>query len=425
MENAFDYIIQMLLNGFQLYVVYRFMNIFFENQYMHKKYAVIAYCIMYVTNVIPVVYNLYPVLSSVVFISDIFLITLCYSSGMKKKVVVSCIIYMCSFIAEAIVAMIIGISGFDMLGNVEKADAFMGIIINMLFWGSTLIIRKFKNVKADASVPGVFIAAIVVISLSSIFLIIMIFKMPAPDKNMITVSFVCILASIFVIVYLYDAFSRIIQDKMQAVAVLKEKDYFHEQSELLKRKHKELSIFRHDIKNHIAVIQQMLDKGQYEKAIEYTDIIADKLNSKDIYSSTGNIAIDSVINYKFRIAEENNVSVHLDIAIPEKLDIADDDIVVVLGNILDNAIEAVLKVADNRYINMNISYSRGCLFINATNNYDSYVSLAGGRLATRKKDKSLHGIGIKSVCSIVGKYDGQFDYEYNDNVFMVNILMYV
>lgn len=425
MEFISECITHVLLNGFQLYVVYRFMYIFFDNQYINKKYSLIAYAFMYFTGTIQLVHNVSPVVSTLTFLAMVFLIALSYHSGIKKKLIVVLIVYMCNFIAEAVVAFIIGISNFDIFGNVIRADAFTGILINIIFWSGTLIAGRFRHMGNDVSVPGVFIISTLIVIFSSLVIVVMIFKQQNPDKVMASFSFACILASTFIIIYMYDSLSRILTERTRQTIVNKEKDYYHEQLELLKRKQNELSMFRHDIKNHLAAIQQMIHDGQYENAGQYTDNIACKINHKDIYSSTGNIAIDSIINYKLRVASELGTNVRANITVPENIAVDEDDMVVILGNILDNASEALQKVDGDRYINIDISYDKGNMFVHIENSYDSYVKSVNGRLITRKKDPYLHGIGLQSVKSVVDKYNGQLDISHDEKSFVVDILIYV
>lgn len=142
---------------------------------------------------------------------------------------------------------------------------------------------------------------------------------------------------------------------------------------------------------------------------------------------TGNIAIDSVINYKMTQAYENNISVETDIAIPEKLEVDEDDMAVVLGNALDNAIEAVLKVRNEneRYIKIKMEYEQETLSIYIKNSFDSVVKDNGTKLLTRKKDKKMHGIGLQSINDIVDKYRGEVELRYSGNEFLIQIVLYL
>ena len=291
----------------------------------------------------------------------------------------------------------------------------------------TLIIRRYKNIKNDVPVNKVFVTAIAVIPVSLVCLEIMIFQQNHLSEKVSVISVLCMVVCDFAVIYLYDSLSEMFMKHSRAVLLAKERDYYHEQSELIQRHYKELRKFRHDMKNRMIVIQEMSDNGGNKAVSEYTRKLADRLEQIKTYSMTGNIAIDSVIDYKMTQAYENNISVETDIAIPEKLEADEDDMAVVLGNALDNAIEAVLKVRNENehYIKIKMEYEQEVLFIYIKNSFDSVVKDNGTKLLTRKKDKKMHGIGLQSINDIVGKYRGEVELRYSGNEFLIQIVLYL
>jgi sensor histidine kinase regulating citrate/malate metabolism len=169
----------------------------------------------------------------------------------------------------------------------------------------------------------------------------------------------------------------------------------------------------------------MINKNEQERVLEYTKQIESKLEQTAAYSMTGNIAIDSIINYKLTQAKERKVDVDVEIVLPENIAVKEDDIIVILGNILDNAIEAVELLEKDKFINLTVGYEKGVMFIHIKNSYDSLVNVSGGKLLTRKKEKNMHGIGLQSVNNVIEKYNGLMELEYSDSEFSVDILLYV
>ena len=96
-----------------------------------------------------------------------------------------------------------------------------------------------------------------------------------------------------------------------------------------------------------------------------------------------------------------------------------------MGNLLDNAIEAVEKIKKDKYISINFKYDRKCAFINVINSFDNVVNFIGDKMVTRKKNGSAHGIGLESVQNIVEKYDGILDLEYENKKFVTSIILYL
>lgn len=103
----------------------------------------------------------------------------------------------------------------------------------------------------------------------------------------------------------------------------------------------------------------------------------------------------------------------------------EDDIVLILGNLLDNAIEATAHVHNGRYILLDINYQFGCIFIHIENNFDTILRLENGTLKTRKNNQEFHGIGLGIVKELVTKYHGTIDISTKENIFTADILLYL
>ncbi|MCL2426740.1 MAG: ATP-binding protein, partial [Oscillospiraceae bacterium] len=148
----------------------------------------------------------------------------------------------------------------------------------------------------------------------------------------------------------------------------------------------------------------------------------------EIYSDTGNIAFDSIINFKIKDVVANHINFRLNIFIPPVLNIEVADVVTILGNLLDNAFEAVANVED-KVINLGVEVNKGILFIKLENTFDGVVNYADGKSGTKtitsRKEGEGHGYGLRNIQKSIEKYDGQMDISHEASVFLVNILMYV
>ena len=108
------------------------------------------------------------------------------------------------------------------------------------------------------------------------------------------------------------------------------------------------------------------------------------LEPAKIYCNTGILSIDSIVNYKFTRAEEIGISVDSEITIPNNLNLNSNDLVAILGNLLDNAIEASSK-AENKYIKFRTSYDRGTVLIVLTNSYNGELNFEGKSYKTNER----------------------------------------
>ncbi len=135
--------------------------------------------------------------------------------------------------------------------------------------------------------------------------------------------------------------------------------------------------------------------------------------------------MDSVLNFKLQQAIDKNIEIKLKMAIPNEIEIKSFDIAIILGNLIDNAIDAVCKLSEGRYIDIKIKYNSGRILIEISNPYNGEITKEKGNFVTTHKDKSNHGIGISNVKGVVKKYKGDMNIIFDNEKFSVYILMYV
>lgn len=205
-----------------------------------------------------------------------------------------------------------------------------------------------------------------------------------------------------------------------------ERNMYYTQAVRQEKTNLELKQFRHDVKNHMGALNQMLAASDADKAIAYLSAMNDFTDTSRIFSSTGNVALDSIINYKLSEAEKNDISCTLHAAIPEHLNVDDKDIIIILGNLLDNAMEACMKLEKNRYIHMQLGYNCGILMISVRNSYNGSIKKGSGNTpATSKKDKSLHGIGLANIKNALNRCHGTLEITADASEFCASAMMYV
>lgn len=205
-----------------------------------------------------------------------------------------------------------------------------------------------------------------------------------------------------------------------------ERNMYYTQASRQQKNNLELKQFHHDIKNHMIALNQMLSSDENSKALEYLSKLNEMSDSSQLFSHTENVALDSIINYKLCEARQKGIVCTFHSSVPEFLNIRDEDIIIILGNLLDNAIEACLKLEDKRYIDLKLNYNRGILFISIANSYNGSLKKGiNSNLLTSKKDKSLHGLGLKNIQNALGHYNGTFEVKTTAAEFKAFIIMYI
>jgi len=235
------------------------------------------------------------------------------------------------------------------------------------------------------------------------------------------------LGIILIFFYLYNSLSKVFEDSVSSALHAQEREYYFTQCELMQESVDKMKAYRHDVKLHLAALKKFTPDNK--EARDYLNTLLGDVEESEIYSDTGNIAFDSIINFKIKDVLENHINFQLNIFIPPALNIEVADVVTILGNLLDNAFDAVAKVED-KMVKLTVEVKKGVLFIRLDNTYDGVVNYAAGKDGAKtgivsRKDGENHGYGLRNIQKSVEKYDGQIDISHEGNVFSVNILMYV
>lgn len=182
--------------------------------------------------------------------------------------------------------------------------------------------------------------------------------------------------------------------------------------------------FKHDLKHHVLVVKSMMDSENYIAASKYINKFNENEISQNVEILCKNFTIDSILKYYMSIARKNNIDFKVNLNIPENINIDNIDLSIVMGNCIENAIEACNNIMDKsqKYINISAEIKGFQLLIKIKNSFDGQVIEDGNVIKTSKIGEG-HGIGLSNVRNISEKYNGYFKVKYNDNEFEVYIIM--
>ncbi|MCL1885108.1 MAG: GHKL domain-containing protein [Defluviitaleaceae bacterium] len=229
------------------------------------------------------------------------------------------------------------------------------------------------------------------------------------------------------IVYLYDSLSKAYEDKLKSKLHAQEKEYYFAQCQLMQESVENIKSLRHDMKSHLGTAMNFIASNNANEATNYFNTLLGDIKKSEIYSNTGNIAFDSIINFKLNNIKHESMKLEIRLLIPPILNIETVDVVTILGNLLDNAFDAVSRV-ENKIVILDIEYSRNVLFIQVKNTFDGmvkYVNEAGEKSIITRKGEGEHGYGLKNIRKSVENYDGHVDISHEDNMFSVGALLYI
>ncbi|WP_299994949.1 sensor histidine kinase [uncultured Clostridium sp.] len=181
--------------------------------------------------------------------------------------------------------------------------------------------------------------------------------------------------------------------------------------------------WKHDFKNHISTIKGLLELGTEKEVISYIDEMNESINNIDSRIYTENFAINSILINKLKIAEKYDIKVNLNIKVSKEINISNIDICIILGNLLDNSIEACIITKGYKYIDLNIISASNKLIVKISNSTNGKVRYIEGKFLTTKKN-GMHGIGINQVDEVVKKYNGYINRRHVNNIFTTYLMIH-
>lgn len=207
--------------------------------------------------------------------------------------------------------------------------------------------------------------------------------------------------------------------------------YYKNQIAVIVESQNSIRALRHDMKNHFLHLRIQLENKKYEDALCYLDAMMENLKGNMEYVSTGNTEADCLLNYKIRIAKKVLKKVEYQIQIPVDCEWKSFDFNIVMGNLLDNALEAA-QDSEEKFLKIVIYVNKGILLIHVANSYKNIPSRKGRQfLSTKQKSdingmkEACHGIGLQNVKRIVEKQNGDMELHYENGLFEADVMLYL
>lgn len=237
-----------------------------------------------------------------------------------------------------------------------------------------------------------------------------------------------------IILYVLITFFLIIVSVISTILIFRshyEKRLENFQDSVLKKQRDEVQniyqtmrAWRHDYHNHMQAIKALLSMGKKEELSEYLDNLEKDLDSIDIAIRTGNVGLDAILSSKVSIARKNDIEVNCTAKVPDELKISDVHLCAIVGNLLDNAIEACEKIAAGpapRFIRIYIGLFKSQLYISVSNSTCEKHRRRLSELVTSKLGE--HGFGLRRIDKLAEKYDGYVNRKNEPGIFATEVML--
>ena len=190
----------------------------------------------------------------------------------------------------------------------------------------------------------------------------------------------------------------------------------------LEKREEETRKFRHDMKNHFHIIEQLCKDKNTEEIENYIETIFGKLGVGEERVTTNNRIVDAIINQFVSLGKDRKIELLVKGHLPVSCNVSPFDLCCVFSNILQNAMEAV-ELCDNKRIQLNLRYDNDYIYIQEENDYAGDLQMAHGKLLSQKANKEFHGYGLKNIEDSVKKYQGNMEYRVENGHFTVMLSM--
>jgi len=264
------------------------------------------------------------------------------------------------------------------------------------------------------------------ILLTPIISIIILYGMTIPmleheESNILIIYIVSIIGIIYMNISMFnffDGYSKQIKLSFMETVAEREADNYRS----LKISYQEMKKLKHDFKNELDTLNQLISEQKYEIAEAHLSELSSFVDKSAAVCYTGNEAVDSLINIKMKTAKQYNIKVIIKIKIQTSLNANSMELCRIFGNALDNAIEACCKINNDiqKFICISIKEIDENMLVEISN---TAAEVDITNLISTKPEKGLHGYGIHSIQSSADRIGGTLHFKYDNGVFVMRLLI--
>lgn len=371
--------IYLLSNVFLTYIINKFMYLFYKECRVNKYIEFCVYSVYFVLVTFIFSYFSNPIITISFNILSIFLFTLMYDYiSLKKSIIIVFVTYLILFSVEVTVLILTNFNKYDLRTPYEYKNVTGFISMYVIIYIILYLLQHIRNFKKMYLIfSSKYFLLFLIIPIVSIILIIVKFLINIDIYLMVVFNLSILIFNIIIFKYCDCILSSIYENKFSKIL-----------NNRIKKYKRELSGFKKgfDFKNYV---------------------------------NSNNSVIDGILNSKIN-GINDEVKLNFNIFLNKDLNVDLDDLLIILGNLIDNAISGVNSTLKNKdkYIDIKIKYIKGTIIVNVKNSFNVDT------LNNKKGKFKDYGVGLFTVKEIVEKYKGVLEIKFNKNNFETYILMY-
>lgn len=422
MDGAFE----IVLVFFQVVIIKKYLKVFLGINCNYCR-QLIGWVIYFVFLIVGQVFHIYSssnlIIGNIVFILLILLIS--NRKKIFKNIIFSILLCFGWLLIEGIVGIIIN---FLEIENeiMQKIGSFISEIIMLWVVYSFDYIKREKN---HGKMKIQYWLGMVFMPIGSVCIMYQIFLLSLYNAQYVIMSAITaifLLGINYIMYELCGSLERETEVMTQARLYEQQLVLYNEEAKEREQEYFRYRKIRHDMKNHLIGLRSLIKEGDVQRAENYLDGLLDDIEIVEEKICSGNVVVDTLVNAKYTLAKKMHIKTDIQVCIPNEFKFQDKHLMVILGNIIDNAIEASMKLPEEeRYIKLIILYQKKMLNILIINNYNGRTRKnRWGEFITTKEERVYHGLGLSAIKQAIDYYNGEVKITEKNGKFQVSILIY-
>lgn len=396
-----------------------------------KPWKIFAVCgALTAANSVAIIFINIQALTTLVMIASIFALSFLYKLSVPKRIIFSAILVVLLILSEMLIGMLLTVMSHSTVEELRSNLFFyiQGVLISKLFMFVLIKLFGYFSIRSETKISVWLFIPLVTMPIATFLVAYVMSEYMYRTKDVslmriAAVSVIALIVSNVLLFYLFEAQLKEAENKSKAMLLQQQiqnkSDYYRELAEKQRLSNKTM----HDLKNQLFALEELL-KNDPSAGAEELKKITDSLLSVSAMTVTGVDSIDALITAKMQKMKEKNIRFTHRICIPKELALKPLDFCVVLGNLLDNSVEANEKVAENeRFVSLAVAQKQGYLSVQISNATSEKIKIRNNEIFTTKRNREIHGFGLQSVKEIAEKYDGTVSFEQGDGVFSVIVML--
>ena len=439
MDLALQYFNYIVLSAAETWIGYRLFNTYLTRNKINQHFYYIGVLVYFSFQMFSYI-NECPMFSTAAyyFIFSLAIACIFFADSLQNKITIAALFVIMNYGSKAVVTALAIAQNWQLIPNdlsnyqlvMNPLTQMLSCLFFVLLLGGTIYIRQLRLRRQN----------LLYAALSYLFpltvMIAVIFASTRPFVGVIGVQTDIQVFYTGTALLLFSASVSLfyLLEKNILLDMSSEKSAIMEEMLSLQRRHyerlefsqKETQSLRHDMKKHLRCCYTLLEEGHTEEAQHYIRTLYHENKKLRGITYSGNIVIDSILSNGFANIEQSGIDLKCSVVAPPSLNIADVDLCILFGNLIDNAVEACERIVDPsipRQIILNVNIKRDYLFVDITNSFTGEIIKSNNIYKTVKSNERYCGIGLFNIEKIVEKYNGEMSINHDANTFNVSIIL--